>query len=165
MFTFSGNLPIHLSPPTAAALALPFEEVVCVTAIPTIDDLDEAAYIAANPDVAAAGMTARAHYLAWGQKEGRVQICRMEDVAALRARKLARLRFTRAPSTPPVSGAAINFLSSEGMVEFRIAEAPPILANPYDDILLDEIKANPQKLFLDIGAGLRRSVCSNLFTT
>jgi SAM-dependent methyltransferase len=165
LFTFPENLPIQLSLPTARTLALPFEEVVCVAAIPTINDLDEAAYLAANPDVAAAGMSARAHYLGWGQKEGRVQLCRMEDVAALRARKLARLRFTRAPSTLPVSGAAINFLSSEAMSEFRIAEAPPILANPYGDILLDEIKANPQKLFLDIGAGLRRSVCSNLITT
>ena len=138
---------------------------MCVTAIPTIDDLDEAAYLAANPDVAAAGMTARAHYLAWGRTEGRVQLCGFEKVAALRARKLARLRFYRAPATTPLPGAPINFLSAQAISEFRIAEAPPVLANRHGDILLDQIRANPDKLYLDIGAGLRQSVCSNLITT
>jgi SAM-dependent methyltransferase len=139
--------------------------VVCTTTITTIDDLDEAAYLAANPDVAAAGMTARAHYLSWGQTEGRIQLCSIEKVAALRTRKLARLRFNRAPATPPLPGAPINFLSSHAILEFRIAEAPPISPNQYGDILLDVIRANPEKLYLDIGAGLRHSVFSNLITT
>ena len=139
--------------------------MVCVTAIPTIDDLDEAAYFAANPDVAATGMAARAHYLDWGQAEGRVQLCCLEKVAALRARKLARLRFNRAPAATPCPGAAINFLSAQAISDFRITEALPILANRHGDILLDQIRANPEKLFLEIGAGLRHSVCTNLITT
>jgi SAM-dependent methyltransferase len=161
----AGILPIHLVPFTAEARASSFEEVVCVTAIPTIDSLDEAAYLAANPDVAAAGMTASAHYLDWGQAEGRVQLCSIEDVAALRARKLARLRFCRAPATPALAGDPINFLSAEAICEFRILEAPPLLANRHGDILLDAIRANPDKLYLDIGAGLRFSVCSNVINT
>ena len=138
---------------------------MCVTVIPTIDDLDEAAYLAANPDVAAAGMTARTHYLDWGQAEGRVQLRCMEKIAALRARKLARLRFKRAPSTPPLRGTARNFLSIQAMSDSGMVAARPILADQHDDILLDEIRANPEKLFLEIGAGPRRSICSNLITT
>ena len=161
----AGILPIHLAPPTAEALTLPFEELVCVAAIPTIDDLDEAAYLAANPDVAAAGMTARAHYLDWGRTEGRAQLCNTAKVAALRAGKLARLRFRRAASSPPLAGAPIDFLSAQAISEFRLREAPPVSSNQRRDILLDEIRANPEKLYLDIGAGLRTSVCSNLIST
>ena len=142
-----------------------FEEVACITPVESLDDLDEPGYLAANPDVRAAGLTARAHYLGWGKAEGRVQACNLDKVAALRERKLSNLRFNRPTSAPRKPGEPANFLSTEIISEFRIPDAPPISANQYGDVLLDEIRANPQKTYLDIGAGLRYSVCSNLINT
>jgi len=47
--------------------------------------------------------------------------------------------------------------------EFDIPEQPPISANLYGQWLIDEIRANPEKRYLDLGAGLRQIYFSNVY--
>lgn len=138
-----------------------FEEVPCVATPTSVAELDEQGYLAANPDVRLAGMDAHAHFAGWGQAEGREQWVNRADVARVRAAKLARARFRRAPARI-LPGGARDFLSPALREEFGIPEHPPVSGLPYWPSLIADFRANPEKLYLDLGAGLRRVYYSNV---
>jgi SAM-dependent methyltransferase len=138
------------------------EEIVCVEKPGTLDDVDEAGYLAANPDVRKSGIDAKAHFLATDPQDARLQAVNVEQVAEMRERKLAQLRFRRPRSTPRGYGEPVNFLTPALIAEFGIPEIPPVSANQYGGPFIDEIRNNPQRLCLDVGAGLRHSCFRNI---
>lgn len=141
------------------------DEVVCVQRPVSVEDVDEFGYLDANPDVRNAGMGARDHFIAHGQREGRLQWINRDRVAEMREEKLRRVRFRYQPLTPRAYGEAANFLTPEAIAEFGIPESPPVSANQYGGPFIDEIRNNLQRLCLDIGAGLRYSCCTNVINT
>ncbi len=140
-------------------------EIVCVKRPNDVDEVNEVAYLSANPDVHRAGMTARDHFLMAGQREGRIQGDNLDQVAAIREKKLQRLRYRREPAQPRAYGAPANFLTPQIIADFGIPEAPPVSANQYGGPFIDEIIANNDRLCLDVGAGLRYSYVSNIVNT
>lgn len=144
-----------------AAWGSAFEEVCCVAAPASEAELDPDGYLAANPDLRRAGVDPRTHFAASGRAEGREQWVNRAEVARLRRDKLARVRFRR-PLPPTPDGAAPNFLSPALIAEFAIPEAPPVSGHPYWESLIAEFRANPEKLYLDLGAGLRRTYYGNV---
>lgn len=141
------------------------EEIVCVGRPEGVDDLNEAGYLDANPDVRKAGLSARDHFVAAGRREGRSQWMNLDRLAEMREDKLRLLRFRIPPSTPRDYGAAVNFLTPEIVAEFAIPESPPVSANQYGGPFIDEIRNNPSRLCLDVGAGLRHTYLSNVVNT
>ncbi len=89
----------------------------------------------------------------------------LEALAAMRERKLRRLRFRRPPAPGRVPGQPADFLTQALIAEFAIPEAPPVSANEYGGPFIAEIRASPDKLCLDVGAGLRRSCFANVVNT
>jgi len=142
-----------------------YEEVACVSTPGSLAALDARGYLEANPEIVRAGFSAEEHFSRWGQAEGRIQFFNHDEVGALRDRKLKRVRFRRRPAVDRVAGAAANFLPKEVMEAFAIPDAPPVSANPYSEHLWEQIRASPDKLHLDVGAGLRGRVCSNVINT
>jgi SAM-dependent methyltransferase len=141
------------------------DEVPCVMKPTTVDELDEAAYLGANPDVAKSGQTAQAHFDATGRAEGRLQWTNLDLVARLRERKLARLRLRNQPPRVFASGEAANFLSAQIIEAFAIPDDVPVSAHQYGGPVLDLIHKNRDKLFLDVGAGLRHTYYGNVVNT
>jgi SAM-dependent methyltransferase len=142
------------------------DEVACVEAPAAADQVDEAGYLAANPDVRATGLSARDHFTAVGQAQGRIQAINIDQVTRLRAGKLARVVFRGASgATDRAVGCPANFLSAELLQEFAVPEAPPVSAHPYPDTVVRLIRDNPDKLFLDVGAGLRPTYYGNVVNT
>ena len=85
-----------------------------------------------------------------------------EALAAMRERKLAALAFRRAPEPDRRHGAPVSFLTPALVAEFGIPEAPPVSANEYGGPFVAAIRADPERLCLDVGAGLRASCFSNV---
>lgn len=141
------------------------DEVVCVQLPASVDEVDEAGYLAANPDVCKAGVSARDHFAAYGRQEGRMQWINQDRVAEMREEKLGRVKFRTDPTVPRSRGAAANFLTPEIIAEFDIPDAPPVSANQYGGDFIADIRANPDKLCLDVGAGLRYTYASNIVNT
>src|SRR5271165_2078661 len=141
------------------------DEVPCVTKPATIDELDEAAYLSANPDVGRSGQTARAHFISEGQASGRLQWANLDLVARLRERKLARVRLHGQPRRLTGAGEAANFLSEQIIEAFGIPEDVPVSAHQYGAPIVDLIHANRNRLFLDVGAGLRHTYYGNVVNT
>jgi SAM-dependent methyltransferase len=141
-----------------------FVEIPHIVRPMSADELDAAGYLAANPDVRAAGAAAADHFAWYGQAEGRWQWVNSAAIARLRERKLARLRF-RPAAAPRAEGAAANFLPRALADAFLLPDDPPISSNDYGGHLVELIRANPQKLFLDVGAGLRHTYFSNVVNT
>ena len=139
-----------------------FAEIVCVVRPESAEDILSSGYLSANPDVQEAGLDARYHFINYGHKEGREQWINEEAVSEIRERKLAALAFRRGPSITPLPGLARNFLTPETIDQFQIPEHPPISAFPYGEHLVEEIRSNPDKLYLDVGAGLRRVYYGNV---
>jgi SAM-dependent methyltransferase len=145
-------------------LPLP-DEIACVLKPARVEDVDEVGYLAANPDVAKAGQTASAHFLAAGRTEGRLQWVNLDIVTLLRARKLARIQWIDQPTYRFVDGEAANFLSPETIDAFGIPEDVPVSAHQYGAPLVEMIQSNRDKLFLDVGAGLRHTYYANVVNT
>jgi SAM-dependent methyltransferase len=141
------------------------EEVACTGRPATIHDLNESGYLQANPDVAVGGLSPREHYLACGQTEGRLQAINTEEVSALRETKLARVNFRDEKRAERAYGEAAWFLSDEIVAEFGIPDSPPVSAHPYPDHIVQLIRDNRDKLFLDVGAGLRDVYFGNVVNT
>lgn len=137
-------------------------EVMCLQRPEGVEDIDEKGYLDANPDVRKAGMPAREHYASYGVHEGRMQFINHERVAEMREQKLRRLRFRREPATPRRRGEPANFLDAKTIAEFDIPEHPPVSANPYGGPFIEEILSRPDRLCLDLGAGLRSRYVSNI---
>lgn len=121
--------------------------------------LDEAHYLSANPDVAAAGIAAGDHWLRHGRSENRKQY-QVTAIAELRAEKLRRVRFADKTSLEGTE----NFISEEAAREFEIPAEPPIAQNEYSPEIIQYIREHPEHLILDVGAGLRHTCYSNVVT-
>ncbi len=141
------------------------DEVPCVLKPATVDELDEVTYLAANPDVAKSGQAAHAHFRSGGQAEGRLQWTNLDLVAQLRERKLARVRLRGQPRSVFATGEAPNFLSDQIIEAFGIPDDVPVSAHQYGAPVLDLIHDNRDKLFLDVGAGLRHIYYANVVNT
>jgi len=140
-------------------------EVACVCKPETGDEVDEAGYLEANPDVTASGLSARGHFLARGQAEGRLQSINSAQVRAMRELKLGRVRFQPQFQVERDNGKPANFLTSKTIKEFAIPESPPVSAHPYPALVVQLIHDNRDKLFVDIGAGLRDIYYRNVVNT
>ncbi len=86
-------------------------------------------------------------------------------LAEMREAKLARLRFRRAPHPDRPLGHPADFLTQDLLAEFAIPEAPPVSANDYGGPFVAEIRDHPDRLCLDVGAGLRASCFANVVNT
>ena len=142
-----------------------FNELTCVVKPESPNQVDEAGYYAANPDVKKVGMDAKEHFRIYGCLEGRIQWANESEVKRLRERKIQSLKFRRKPAAERRHGECINFLSQQVIDQFQLPESPPVSANQYAEFLNQEFRDNPSKLFLDIGAGLRHKCFSNVVNT
>jgi SAM-dependent methyltransferase len=139
-----------------------YEELPTIAPVGTLERLDEAGYLAANPDVKAAGLDAGEHFLYYGQAEGRLQFVNAEGIQRLRAAKLAALSFRSGINPKPPKDGPMNCLPRSVRESFEIPEFPPVAANEYNPEIVALIRAHPRKLFLDVGAGLRHTYYSNV---
>ena len=138
------------------------DAVACILRPTRVEEVDEATYLAANPDVAKTGEAAVSHFCASGRAQGRLQWANLDTVAQLRARKLARIQWRGQPVCDFVEGEAANFLSAETIRAFGIPEEVPVSAHQYRAPIVELIHANRDKLLLDVGAGLRHTYYANV---
>jgi SAM-dependent methyltransferase len=96
------------------------------------------------------------------RREDCVQGANLDIVVRLRARKLARIRWRERLPPGRGDGEAPNFLSAEPIAAFGIPATVPVSDNQYGAPVLQMIRANRDKLFLDVGAGLRRTYHANV---
>lgn len=146
------------------APALP-TDVVCVLKPTRVEEVSETGYLTANQDVRRAGMTARDHWQQYGIHEGRIQWMNEAEVCRMRDAKLARVRFKSPPAVPRQPGACADYLPDELRKQFAFPDTPPVSANPYGEFLNQEFRDHPEKLFLDLGAGLRHRYFANVVNT
>lgn len=143
---------------------------------PSPATFEEASYLAANPDVAAAvaaGLfrSGRAHYLKHGQAEGRRQLASaaraprdlLERLAVVRAVKLDRLSpYLRRPPLSIAPSGAIDFLDEGARAGLGMSANDPVSENGYDGETDALIEAAQDGLILDVGAGRRPVYFSNI---
>jgi SAM-dependent methyltransferase len=137
-----------------------FQKVQCVELPVSVERVVDDAYWAVNADAKASGLTAAEHFDRYGRAEGRVQAVNQISVEALREEKLRRVRFSASLHRSP--GAAANVLTDDLRREFRIPDHPPVSNHEYGGFIEDMLRASPDKLFLDVGSGLRPAVYSNM---
>jgi SAM-dependent methyltransferase len=131
----------------------------------------EALYLAANADVArhvAAGGDAWRHFERHGRKEGRKQLTR---AAAGLPGTRAEAKYARfAPLLDPARGAGgrFRFLGGEdsfpvsyGAAAHDLADYDDESANPGLGDFVETVRANPDKLYLDVGCGRRTRTFDN----
>jgi SAM-dependent methyltransferase len=140
----------------------PYQEIPTIEPVRSLDQLNEAAYLAANPGVKAAGLDAKDHFTRYGQAEGRRQFVNAERIKSLRTMKLAGLAFKPKINPKTAVDGPVNCLTPQMREDFEIPEHPPIAQNEYNQEIIDLIRANPRSLFLDVGAGLRHTYYSNV---
>ncbi len=141
------------------------DEILCVRQPAGTDEVDEQGYFAANPDVARSGQSAMDHFVAAGQQEARLQLVNGDIVAGLRRRKLGRVAW-QSGRTPIVAPRGTqNFIPREIMASFDIPDDVPVSAHPYGPPFVELIQNNREKLFLDVGAGLRHTYYANVVNT
>lgn len=141
-------------------------ELQCVEVIKISDQIIEEAYYAANPDVKKSGMRAKEHFENHGKFEPvRVQFINVDEVIEMRREKLKKIKFRENYYDLNLDGYAANLLDPKEKDEIGNTDTPPISCNQYDEKLMDEIRNNPDKKYLDVGAGLRTHVFSNVFNT
>ncbi|WP_164488911.1 class I SAM-dependent methyltransferase [Sphingobium sp. LF-16] len=126
------------------------------------NNLREADYLAVNLDVAAAKMSAKAHFDEYGHAENRMQAANTQTIRKMRAEKLARVNMLSAPYGEARQDGILDFLPDEIRSSFEIPEAPPIAENDYAIDIIKEIESSPDKLFLDVGAGFRHTYYHNV---
>jgi SAM-dependent methyltransferase len=148
-------------PDVAESWSLAFREIQLSERVHSPEHLDPSRYLEANPDVRRAGVDPKLHFLQHGQQEGRSQYV-LGPIQHLRAEKLAKIRFSRRPVDANRPSMPQNFLRKDVIDSFEIPEQPPIAQNDYNPEIVDLIRANPEKLFLDVGAGLRHTYYSNV---
>jgi SAM-dependent methyltransferase len=132
-----------------------------VLELPSSETLDEEAYLAANHDVRAAGMSARYHFEAYGAKEGRRQFSRqyLDKLAAYRADKFRRFEEVLDINATELSKG--TFPITVGAGHFSLDQYAGESANapfgPFEEVII----ANPDKLYMDVGCGFRNEVHVN----
>ncbi|MGH6796038.1 MAG: class I SAM-dependent methyltransferase, partial [Methylocella sp.] len=136
----------------------------------TAENFDEAAYLAANPDVMAAvkaGVcpSGRAHFDASGWRENR-HIRSRSDLAEMRRAKMERLRPCLRQDMPSTSGKEdgnkINYLTQPLRAETHITDTENISGWAYDSQILQLVNEFADGLILDCGAGRRPVYFSNV---
>ena len=134
----------------------------------TEDNFDEAGYLAANPDVAAAVgrgdfRSGRQHFQTHGHREGRRLRLSGAALAEAKARKLERLRpFLRGDLPSTTSERGIDFLSESLRKQFNIVDTDAVSSNDYDGHVLGLIDRHKDGLVLDCGAGKRARYFDNV---
>ncbi|OAG73360.1 putative methyltransferase [Gluconobacter japonicus] len=123
---------------------------------------DDIGYWEANPDVATCMLSASQHFVHYGQHEGRMQATNQNAIADIREKKLARIEFRQSPTTPRTYGQPANYMTDAIKRDFHIPSFPPISAHNYGDKISNLQKQHPEWMFLDVGAGLRDSVTSQM---
>jgi len=135
--------------------------------IATEQNFDEAAYLAANPDVRAAVASGNLksgwdHFLAHGLNEGR-NLRFSRSIKTLQDKKIERLRpLLRTDLTSTWDSGKPNFLSSDLKNKHGIVVTENVSENPYDPLIVDFIETNSAGLILDAGAGRRNVYYSNV---
>lgn len=135
-------------------------------AAPVPAAFDEAAYLDANPDVAAAVrqgqfQSGRQHYDLFGRSEkrrlgsGTDSTSPRIDLAA-KARKLRRIEPILRPDMTYTRGdGCFDFLTDELRQQFRIVDTDAVSSNDYDGHAVALIERHRDGLVLDCGAGKR----------
>lgn len=138
-------------------------------ALVTRDTFDEAGYLAANPDVAAAVAaghfrSGRAHFDRHGHGEGRRQrLPYTEAFLSAKSRKLARLRSLIRPDMPHrEEPMCLDFLTDDLRRAFGIDDGGAESSNDYDGDGLALIERHADGLVLDVGAGRRAVYYDNV---
>ena len=116
----------------------------------TDETFDPEAYLNANPDVADAGMSAEEHYRTFGRNEERFQLAPI-DARFKRFREVLEAPWDAFRSFPIFTTGAYHELSQ------YLAESANPGFPPYDD----EVRANPDKLYMDLGCGRRKEKFDN----
>jgi SAM-dependent methyltransferase len=130
--------------------------VVDVFEIPTDETLDAERYQIANPDVRAAGVDPLLHFRRFGQSEGRQQItASFSDTGARRA------EFLRFRPALALEQDAETFPVVCGAKQLSLADYQAESANDSFGPFVDEVARHPERLYLDLGCGLRRKVYDN----
>lgn len=119
-------------------------------------------YLGANVDVRMAGMDPLEHYRQYGRAEGRKQLTGAARIKELREEKLKRVQFKHPPVTAGEVGAPRDYIPDDIRKSFELPDFIPIAENDYNSEIIDTIKKNPGKLFLDVGAGFRHTYYSNV---
>jgi len=140
-------------------------EIPCVVRPLTPDEVNEAGYFELNPDVRNSGMSAIDHFKLAGSREGRVQSANVSEIGEIREAKLERVRFRYRSHEPREFGDPLDFLAAEHIAEFEIPDAPPVSASEYGGPFIDEILDHPDRICLDVGAGLRSVYIENIINT
>jgi SAM-dependent methyltransferase len=135
--------------------------VVRVLELASDDNLDEESYLTANVDVRRAGMSARHHFNHYGRAEGRHQFTRdhARGLRSHRAGKFDRFKdvIDLGRATTPCGAFPISFGDPQLTLDDYVHES----ANPGFAPFEQEKAANPDRLYLDIGCGLRTQVSGN----
>ena len=128
----------------------------------TKENFDERAYLAANPDVAAAVQrgdlaSGRRHFQVYGYKEGRrLRMSASVSFAAAKKNKLARVRPLLRSDMPYAGGhGCLDFLTPELRERFAIVDSEAVPVNEYDGYAIGLIEKHRDGLVLDCGAGQR----------
>ncbi|GJE56445.1 MULTISPECIES: class I SAM-dependent methyltransferase [Methylobacterium] len=129
---------------------------------------DEAAYLAANPDVAAAVAaghvrSGRKHFDGFGHREDRRMVNVRADLRAARARKMQRLRPLFRSDMPCLwNDGKADFLTPELREATGIVATDAVSSHGYDQSGVDLIARYPDGLVLDCGAGSRQTYYENV---
>lgn len=151
-----------VSPASNAITPRGMREVPMFEQVGDSAEFDARRYLAANPDVAAAGLDSADHYERYGRTEGRHQLTDPAKYHPIRIEKLSRVAFQRPPNRPTEPGAPLDYLPDAIRESFHIPDIPPVAQNDYAAEIVAEIRANPDKLFLDVGAGFRHVYYENV---
>jgi hypothetical protein len=142
---------------------LGYNEITLTARVERESDLDPAGYLAANPDIQAAGANPADHFRKYGKTEDRNQY-QFSRIAEQRRIKLQRIALNRQPVSTLETG-ALYFITDAEKKEFGLPDHIPVAENEYNPEVVALIRANPDAIILDIGAGLRHTCYSNVITT
>jgi SAM-dependent methyltransferase len=136
----------------------------------TPENFDEQGYLSANPDIArhvANGGNALSHFERHGHREGRRQVA--PDVAVRLQRKHARFeRFAKLLDAARGAGGSFTSVGEPGTFPVRYGNTSLDLesyqaesANAGFGPFVEEVRANPDKNYLDVGCGRRPRIEPN----
>src|SRR5579864_1809271 len=122
----------------------------------TMENFDEHAYLAANPDVAEAvkrgeAESGRKHFEVYGHKEGRRQRTSALDLfAGLKRKKLARVQPLLRKDMPYIfDNNCLDFMTPQFRAQFAIIDTDAVASNGYDANAGDLIEKHSSGLILD----------------
>ncbi len=139
----------------------PPDMLVEVLELATDENLNEAAYLSANLDVQRAGISASEHLRQYGKAEGRYQFSASysENLESYFKEKFNRFEQIIAFDDPP--SRAATFPITFGNRRFTLDDYVHESANPGFGPFDEEVASNPDRLYVDIGCGLRAKVARN----